>query len=65
MTAHKSSKLVGVFLLFFALFNFPILGLFNDNMIIGGIPLLYLYLFLAWLIFIILMYLIVRNRSAR
>ena len=61
MTANKSSRLVGIFLLFFTLLNFPIIGLFNKTMIIGGIPLLYLYLFLVWLIFIIFMFLIARK----
>jgi len=63
MTANKSSRLVGIFLLFFALLNFPIIGLFNKKLIIGGIPLLYLYLFLVWLIFIIFMFLIIRKTS--
>jgi len=62
MTANKSSRLVGIFLLFFALLNFPIIGLFNKNAIVGGIPLLYLYLFFVWLIFIIFMFLIVRDK---
>ena len=61
MTANKSSRLVGVFLLFFALLNFPIINLFNEKVIVGGIPMLYLYLFLVWLIFIIFMFLIVRK----
>jgi len=62
MTTSRSSRLVGIFLLFFALLNFPIIGLFNKKMIIGGIPLLYLYLFFVWLIFIIFMFLIVKDK---
>ncbi len=61
MTTSRSPKLIGTFLFFFALLNFPVIGFFNQEKIIVGIPLLYAYLFSIWLVFIILMFLIVRK----
>lgn len=56
----KGKRLVGLFLLGFLLFNFPILSLFNLKVIVFGIPLLYLYIFSIWFIFIVFIYLITR-----
>jgi len=56
----KGNRLVGLFLLGCLLFNFPILSLFNLKVIVVGIPLLYLYIFLIWFIFIVFIYLITR-----
>jgi len=47
-------RLVGLFLLGCLLFNYPLLALFNVRVSIGGIPLLYAYLFTAWAILIAL-----------
>ena len=47
-------RLVGVFLLGCLLFNYPLLALFNVRFDVGGIPLLYAYLFTAWAILIAL-----------
>ena len=41
-------KLVAAFLLGVVLFNYPILSLFNRAASAFGIPLLYVYIFLAW-----------------
>ena len=58
MTRDKINgrRLVGLFLLGMLLFNFPLLHLFNRPVLVLGIPLLYLYLFVAWslIIFLIL-----------
>lgn len=40
--------LVAAFLLGVVLFNYPILSLFNRDASIGGIPLLYVFIFVAW-----------------
>ena len=58
---HKAQKLTLIFLLFFALLNYPILNLFNKPEIIGGFPLLYIYVFLLWILLIILTALTVRS----
>ena len=54
----KSQLLMGLFLLGCVLFNYPILTLFNRRIAVFGIPLLYLYLFLAWTVIIVAIMLI-------
>ena len=55
-------RLVGLFLLGMLLFNFPLLSLFNRPEIVLGIPVLYLYLFIAWSLIIFLTLIISRSR---
>jgi hypothetical protein len=55
----KNQKLLSLCLLFFILFNFPILSLVNKSTLIFGIPMLYLYLYAIWLCFIVLVALLV------
>lgn len=45
-------RLAAIFLLGCALFNYPLLFLFNKNGEAFGIPLLYLYVFGAWTLLI-------------
>jgi TRAP-type C4-dicarboxylate transport system permease small subunit len=47
-TNIRNERLVALFLLGMLLFNYPVLSLFNAPTLVLGIPLLYLYLFLAW-----------------
>jgi hypothetical protein len=49
------SRLVGLFLLGCALFNYPLLSLFNGSATVLGVPLLYAYLFSAWVLLIVLL----------
>ena len=57
-------RLVAIFLLGCVLLNYPILFLFNRSESILGIPLLYLYIFGAWIFLIGLMaYVIERRRK--
>ena len=58
-----SRRLVGIFLLGFILFNYPILSLFNLPVYWFGIPLLYLYVFALWTVFILAIVLISRYRE--
>jgi hypothetical protein len=44
----KSRRLIGLFLLGWILFNYPILSLFNLPASVCGIPLLFAYIFAAW-----------------
>ena len=44
----REARLAGAFLLGLALFLPPLLSIFNRAETVLGIPLLYLYLFLAW-----------------
>jgi hypothetical protein len=55
-------RLVGLFLLGALLFNFPLLSLFNRQVLVFGIPILYLYIFAAWSLIIFLVLIISRSR---
>jgi hypothetical protein len=56
-------RAIGLFLLAFLAFNYPLLSLFGDGWVFG-FPLLYAYLFLVWLGLILIMGLI-QGRAAR
>ncbi|MEM6965543.1 MAG: hypothetical protein AAF573_12300 [Bacteroidota bacterium] len=53
MSTSRTSKLFGIFLLALVLFNFPIINLFGKDVFIFGLPALYVYFFVVWLVFII------------
>ncbi len=42
------AKLVFLFVLAALVLNFPVLAIFNRGSTLGGIPILYLYLFAVW-----------------
>lgn len=44
----KSKRLATLCILGWVLFNYPILSLFNREVLFCGIPLLYVFLFLGW-----------------
>jgi hypothetical protein len=48
----KNRRLAGVFLLGWILFNYPVFSLFNRHAVWLGIPLLYAYVFGAWMLII-------------
>lgn len=54
----KGERSIALFLLGILLFNPPLLSIFGVDVAFGGVPLLYIYLFLAWAAFILLMGLI-------
>lgn len=55
-------RLVALFVGGMLLFNYPLLSLFADGRTVAGIPLLYVYLFATWAIFVGLMAFIVERR---
>jgi predicted permease len=57
-----TQRLAAVFLLGCLLFNYPVLALFNKAAVVLGIPVLYAYIFLAWLGFIVLVAVVVERR---
>jgi len=59
--SRKIRRLTGVFLLGWVLLNYPILSLFNRPITFGGIPLLYVYMFAAWMLIIGLIAVIARS----
>ncbi|MBK7134804.1 MAG: hypothetical protein IPH73_00775 [Rhodocyclales bacterium] len=55
-------RLAAVFLLGCVLFNYPLIALFNKPDEIADIPLLYLFLFGAWALLIVLMAWVIERR---
>lgn len=58
----KGQRLIALFLLGNLLFNYPLLALFNRPESVGGIPVLFLYIFGAWLLLIVLLAAVVEKR---
>jgi hypothetical protein len=61
--ARKNKRLVGLFLLGWALFNYPLLSLFNLETMIFGVPLLFFYVFIGWTLLILLAAIATKTRS--
>ena len=56
----KNKRLFCLFLLGWLIFNYPIISLFNHELFIFGIPILFVFLFFAWILIIIAMVFITR-----
>ena len=54
-------RLVALFALGVALFNFPLLGLFDRAATAFGIPVLYVYIFCVWALLIALLALVIER----
>lgn len=59
----KAARLLMVFAMAVMLLNYPLLGLVGKDVLIGGIPQLYAYLFWVWLLLIILTAVLVSGRG--
>lgn len=59
---RTNARLVVLAVLAFLLFNYPLLRLFDVNVIVFGVPLVWLYVFVAWAALIALVGLSVRDR---
>lgn len=57
-------RLIAVFLFGVLLFTPPFIGIFNNPQLIFGIPNLYLYLFTAWMLLILLMAVVIESSDA-
>ncbi|MCM2328339.1 MAG: hypothetical protein NDI88_10645 [Lysobacter sp.] len=44
----RAYRIVSLFLLGCLLFNYPVLALFNVGASAAGVPVLYVYIFIAW-----------------
>ena len=51
----KGQRFVALCMLGMLLFNFPILALFNVSGVLFGVPVLYVYMFVAWAVLIALL----------
>ena len=60
---NRTKRVIGLFLLGYVLFNYPLVSLVNLPVMVFGIPLLYGYFFGIWLVLIVLTALIVRSRD--
>lgn len=56
--AVRPNRLIGLFLLGYLLFNYPLISIVNLPAMIGGIPVLYVYIFGVWVLMISLVALI-------
>jgi len=60
---NKTHRLISLFILGSLLLNAPILSLFNVKGFLMGIPLLYLYIFTAWALLVVLIGLVMRKTT--
>ncbi|SDI23108.1 hypothetical protein SAMN05216603_1273 [Pseudomonas benzenivorans] len=58
----KAQRLTSLFILGGALFNYPLLALFNRPGWVLGVPVLYAYVFAAWLLLIALLALVIEKK---
>jgi hypothetical protein len=63
--SRRRDRLIGLFLLALVLLNPPILWLFGRGSTLFGLPLLYVYLFAAWLAVIAAVAWIAERRAIR
>ena len=63
-TTIQGQRLIAVFLLGCLLFNYPLLSLFNIDRYVWEVPFLYVYMFLAWGVVILLTALVIEGRSS-
>lgn len=59
----KEQKLILISILFLILFNFPVLSIFNAGGSINGIPTLYMYVFLVWILLIVAIFSVLRKEG--
>ena len=57
----RGQRLVALCLLGLVLFSYPVLAVFNIHATVAGIPLLYVYFFVAWGALIALMALVIER----
>jgi hypothetical protein len=63
--AALGDRLIALFLLGVLLLTPPTMAIFNVDRLVFGIPLLFLYLFGAWLLIVMLVALLLRAREPR
>jgi hypothetical protein len=61
---QRSERLIGVLIVGLLALNYPLLSLFSKVKLVFGVPLLYLYLFAVWYIFIICVALVLARPAA-
>lgn len=61
---QRNERLIAVLIVGLLLLNYPLLSLFSKVHLVFGVPLLYLYLFAVWYIFIICVALVLTRPPA-
>ena len=59
--SQRGARMIGVAALALLLFGFPFMALFDVDVLVLGVPLLWAYLFVAWAIVIALIAWVVRD----
>jgi hypothetical protein len=62
-SSWREQRLVALFLLGCLLFNYPLLALFSVRAMVFGVPVLYAYLFSAWVGLIVLAAAVMERRT--
>ena len=57
----KGQQLIALFLVGCLLFNYPLLALFSRDGLVWGIPMLYVYIFIAWAALVGLMAIVIER----
>ena len=61
--SRSGEKLALLFVLGALLINFPLLAIFNRPATLGGVPILYVYLFAVWTAGILAVFLLTRKQG--
>ncbi len=59
---RSGERLVATFVLGWVLLNYPVLSLFARPRTVGGVPLLYAWVFAVWVLVIVVMALVIESR---
>jgi hypothetical protein len=59
-----NERLIALVCLGIVALNYPFLSLFSKKMFFLGVPLLYLYIFALWFLFIVVLALVMRKRGS-
>jgi len=60
---RRGQQLLILFFLGMFFFNFPALAVLNKNVLLAGIPVLYLYIFVLWLLLVgVMVWVVERER---
>ena len=57
----RGQRLIALCMLGMLLFNYPLLALFNVSHVVFGVPVLYAYIFIAWVVLVGLMALVAES----
>jgi len=58
-----SQKILLTFAIAIVLFNFPVLSIFNQPLLVGGVPQIILYIFVVWLLVIVALWSVFRKKK--